>query len=185
MTSMETDVLCEACDILYPFMHPSSLVSKYNQRYRQNATARSPPGSILPTTKDRSSTSRYSHSMCKHEFNVKLAICSIHLCIHHHLDRNTEQDMDWMVPRLLHDDALLLVAYQLTMSSLPTIFIQPMQTCIQHEAVGLLYPFVHSVSPVFKYEQRYGSNSLQATTRAHHCSTPTNNNNVHHTQKYS
>jgi hypothetical protein len=91
---MKTDVLREAGDPLYPFMHPPLPVSKYNQRYRQNATARSPPGSILPTTKDRSSTSRYSHSMCKHEFNVKLAICSIHLCIHHHLDRNTEEDMD-------------------------------------------------------------------------------------------
>ena len=137
-------------------------------------------GSILLPTKDRSPTPRrYSHSMCKHEFNVKLAICSIHLCIHHHLDRITEKDMDWMVCRLLH---ALLVAYQLIMSSLPTIFIQPMQTCIQHEAVGLLYPFVHSVSPVFKYKQRYGSNSLQATTRAH-CSTPTNGDR--HTQQYS
>ena len=178
--SMETDddVLREAGDPLYPFMHPPSLISKYSQRYRQNglqATAR-----ILLPTKDRSPTPRrYSHSMCKHEFNVKLAICSIHLCIHHHLDRITEKDMDWMVCRLLH---ALLVAYQLTMSSLPTIFIQPMQTCIQHEAVGLLYPFVHSVSPVFKYKQRYGSNSLQATTRAH-CSTPTNGDR--HTQQYS
>jgi len=87
--------------------------------------------------------------------------------------------MDQTVPRLLH---ALLVAYQLTTSISPTIFIQPMQTCIQHEAVGLLYSFMHSVSLVFKYWQRHGPNSLQATTRAH-CSTPTNN--VHHTQKYS
>ena len=98
MLSMKTDVLREAGDPLYPFMHPPSPVSKYSQRYRHNglqAAAHSPPGSILPLTKDsRSSTPRrYSHSMCKHEFNVKLAICSIHLCIHHHLYRNTEKDM--------------------------------------------------------------------------------------------
>jgi len=67
-----------------------------------------------------------------------------------------EKDMDQIVPRLLHD--ALMVAYYLIiiMSSLPTvvIFIQPMQACIQHEAVGLLYSFVHSVSLVFKYRQR-------------------------------
>ena len=47
MMSMETDddVRREAGDILYPFMHPPSLESKYSQRYRQNvlyyyATAR-------------------------------------------------------------------------------------------------------------------------------------------------
>ena len=114
-------------------------------------------------------------------FYVKLVIHSIHSCIHHHLDPNTEKDMDWMVPRLLLH-ALLLVAYQLITSISSTVFIQPMQTCIQHEAVGLLYSFMHSVSIVFKYCQRHGPNSLQATTRAH-CSTPTNN--VHHTQKYS
>ena len=109
---------------------------------------------------------------------MKLVICSIHSCIHHHQYPNTEKDMDQTVPRLLH---ALLVAYQLTTSISPTIFIQPMQTCIQHEAVGLLYSFMHYVSLVFKYWQRHGPNSLQATTRAH-CSTPTNN--VHHTQKY-
>ena len=62
------DVLREACDLLYPFMHPPSLVSKYSQRYRQNglqATARcSPPGSILLPTKDRSCTPRHSHTAC-------------------------------------------------------------------------------------------------------------------------
>jgi len=36
MMMMETDVLCEAGDLLYPFMHSPSLVSKYRQRYRQN-----------------------------------------------------------------------------------------------------------------------------------------------------
>jgi len=37
MISMETDdVRREAGDILYPFMHPPSLESKYSQRYRQN-----------------------------------------------------------------------------------------------------------------------------------------------------
>ena len=86
-----------------------------------------------------------------------------------------------MVPRLLLH-ALLLVAYQLITSISSTVFIQPMQTCIQHEAVGLLHSFMHSSSLAFKYRQRYGPNSLQATTRAP-CSTPTNN--VHHTQKYS
>ena len=58
--------------------------------------------------------------------------------------------------RRLHD--ALLVAYQPTMSSLPTvIFIQPMQTCVHHhhEAVGLHYSFVHSASLVFIYRQRY------------------------------
>jgi len=103
-------------------------------------------------------TKTFTHSMCNHEFNVKLAICSIHLCIHHHLDQNTEKDMmDRVVTtRLLHD--ALLVAYQPTMSSLPTvIFIQPMQTCVHHhhEAVGLHYSFVHSASLVFIYRQRY------------------------------
>ena len=75
---------------------------------------------LLLPTKDRSSTPGYSHSVCKREFNVKLAICSIHLCIHHHLDRNTEKDMMdyWMVLRLLHY-VLLLVAYQLTTSIPP------------------------------------------------------------------
>ena len=90
-----------------------------------------------------------------------------------------------IVCRLLHDyDALLLVAYyQLTiMCSIPTVFIQPMQTCIQHEAVDLLYSFMHSASLVFKYRQRHGPNSLQATTCAH-CSTPTNSDR--HTQQYS
>jgi len=59
----------------------------------------------------------------------------------------------WMVPRLLHhdddDDAhLLLVACQPSMSSLPTVvvvvvvFIQPMQTCIQHEL--LVFFSIHS-----------------------------------------
>ncbi len=36
MMMMETDVLREAGDLLYPFMHSPSLVSKYRQRYRQN-----------------------------------------------------------------------------------------------------------------------------------------------------
>ena len=33
MMMMETDVLREAGDLLYPFMHSPSLVSKYRQRY--------------------------------------------------------------------------------------------------------------------------------------------------------
>ena len=50
-------------------------------------------------------------------------------------------------------------------------------------AVGLLlYSFMHSASLVFKYRQRHGPNSLQATTCAH-CSTPTNSDR--HTQQYS
>ena len=36
MIMMETDVLHEAGDLLYPFIHSPSLVSKYRQRYRQN-----------------------------------------------------------------------------------------------------------------------------------------------------
>ena len=37
MMMMETDdVPREAGDLLYPFMHSPSLVSKYRQRYRQN-----------------------------------------------------------------------------------------------------------------------------------------------------
>jgi hypothetical protein len=71
------------------------------------------------------------------------------------------------------------------MSISPTIFIRPMQTCIQHEAVDLLYTFVHSSSLVFKYMQGYGPNGLQATTTTRaSCSLPINNN-AHHTQKYS
>ena len=68
-----------AVDLLYSFMHPSSLVSKYRERYGQNglqATAAAP--SCIPT-KDRSSTPRYSHSMCKRVFRVKLFVSSIHL----------------------------------------------------------------------------------------------------------
>ena len=34
---METDVLREAGDLLYPFMHSPSLVSKYRQRYGPNS----------------------------------------------------------------------------------------------------------------------------------------------------
>ena len=110
------------------------------------------PGSI--PNKDGSSTPRYSHSMCKHVFNVKLAICSIHSCIHHHLYPNTEKNMGWMVSRLQH---ALLVAYQLIiiMCSTPVEFIQPMQTCIQREAVDLLYSFIHPPSHGLKKKRRY------------------------------
>ena len=137
-----------------------------------------------PTNNDIHHTQKYSYDACKCVFRVRRMLSFIHSCIHHHLDWNTEKDMDIIVCRLLHDDALLLVAYyQLTiMCSIPTVFIQPMQTCIQHEAVGLLYSFVHSSSFVFKYLQGYGPNSLQATTCAH-CSTPTNSDR--HTQQYS
>ena len=37
MMMMETDVLREAGDLLYPFMHSPSLVSKYRQRYGPNS----------------------------------------------------------------------------------------------------------------------------------------------------
>ena len=37
MIMMETDVLREAGDLLYPFIHPPSLVSKYRQRYGLNS----------------------------------------------------------------------------------------------------------------------------------------------------
>jgi len=72
-----------AVDLLYSFMHPSSLVSKYKERYGLNglqATTACAPCSI--STKDRrSSTPRYSHSMmmCKRVFRVKLFVSSIHL----------------------------------------------------------------------------------------------------------
>jgi hypothetical protein len=83
-----------AVDLLYSFMHPSSLVSKYKERYGLNGlqtTAAAP--SCIPTKKDRSSTPRYSHCMCKRVFRVKLFVSSIHSCIHHHLYPNTEKDM--------------------------------------------------------------------------------------------
>ena len=104
-----------AVDLLYSFMHPSSLVSKYKERYGLNglqATAAAP--SCIPTKDRRSSTPRYySHSMCKRVFRVKLSVSSIHLWIHHHLyPNNTEKDMDRMVStRLLLLLQLLLVAY--------------------------------------------------------------------------
>jgi hypothetical protein len=53
---------------------------------------------------------------------------------------------------------------------------------VLREAGDLLYSLMHPPSLVFIYRQRYGPNSLQATARAP-CSIPTNNNNVHHTQK--
>ena len=37
MMMMETDVLREADDLLYPFMHSPSLVSKYIERYGPNS----------------------------------------------------------------------------------------------------------------------------------------------------
>jgi len=121
---MQMCVQSEVDDPLYPFiMHPSSLGSKYREKYGHNglqATAAwCSPGSILPT-KDRSFTPRYLHSICKHEFNVKLATSSIHLCIHNHLDQNTEKDMGIIVCRLLHDDVLLLVVYQPIVSIIPS-----------------------------------------------------------------
>jgi len=79
---------------------------------------------------------------------VKLAISSIHLCIHNHLDQNTEKDMGIIVCRLLHDDVLLLVAYQPIVSIIPRIFIGCMQMCVQSEVDDPLYPFMYSSSSI-------------------------------------
>ena len=85
-----------AVDLLYSFMHPSSLVSKYRERYGKNGLQATTVVSGAPCSipsKDRSSTPRYSHCMCKRVFRVKLFVSSIHSCIHHHLYPNTKKDM--------------------------------------------------------------------------------------------
>jgi len=159
----------EAVCLLYSsswFMHSSSPVFKYRQRWyglnSLQATTCS-PGSIPTNNNNVYHALWYSLDWCKHMFTIiKLLICSIHLCIHHdYLDPNTEKDnMDWMVSRLQHDDDdALLVAYQLIiiiMCSTPVEFIQPMQTCIQCEAVDLLYSFIHPPSShgLKKYKRR-------------------------------
>ena len=56
-----------------------------------------------------------------------------------------------------------------------------MKTDALREADDLLYPFMHSPSLESKYRQRYGLNSLQATTWCSPGSISTNNNNVQHT----
>ena len=131
-------------------MHSSSFVSKYKERYGLNglqATAAAP--SCIPTKDRRSSTPRYSHSMmCKRVFRVKLSVSSIHLCIHHyyHLYPNTEkEDMAWMVSRLLQ---LLLVAYQLIVTGIPSNNIHRTDANVCSEWKGGRSPSLFIISSV-------------------------------------
>ena len=58
-----------------------------------------------------------------------------------------------------------------------------MQTCVQSEAVCLLYSFMHSsLSPVSKYRERYEQNGLQATTTTVGGGRPPQDNNIIHTE---
>ena len=113
-------------------------------------------------------------------FYVKLAIHSIHLCIHHRLYPNTARDTGRMVSRLLHNALLLVAYYQPRIGHPPKkIFTQHVQTWVQREAGNLLYSFMHSPSPGSNYRERYGLNGLQATA----CSPgsiPTNNEQLTH-----